>query len=258
LLDRPPQEVADIAETYNLMVARIMADRAELEENLKQKELLLREVHHRVKNNLQLIASILNMQLRTVPEGVARNVLRRIQDRVMSLASIHKALYSGEDMTSVRADLLLEEVVQSVFRAGVSSGSGVVTEFSADPLRLDPDQAVPLALLANECATNATKHVGRPDEGAAAISVTLRCDDDGNVTLDIENTLGARLQDPGSGDGSGLGARLIEAFVSQLGGEMTQGEKDGFYVVEIVFHALSLPMERPASHAERAGAQRPG
>ncbi|MFC3616018.1 sensor histidine kinase [Lutimaribacter marinistellae] len=244
LLDRPPQEVADIAETYNLMVARIMTDRAELEDNLRQKELLLREVHHRVKNNLQLIASILNMQMRTVPQGPAKDVLRRVQDRVMSIASIHKALYTGEDVTAVRADLLLEEVVRSAFRLGVSTGSDVVTEFRSDPLQLDPDQAVPLALLANECVTNAIKNVGRTQSGEASIIVTLQCNDLGNVTLHVENTLGDKLHDAGAEDGSGLGTRLIEAFVSQLGGELSQGEENEHYVVEIVFHALSLPVER--------------
>ncbi|MBY6200188.1 sensor histidine kinase [Maritalea mobilis] len=235
ILDRPPAEIGQIAGTYNRMVDRLLADRAEMEENLREKELLLREVHHRVKNNLQLIASILNMQLRSVPDGIAHKVLRRVQARVMSLATIHKALYTGTQMSTVRADRLLQEVVQAAFNVGVPSGQQIKTSFTSDDIQLVPDQAVPLALLANEMVTNATKYLGRPASGRPEIEVRMYRTEGFQVHLVVENTVGEPVQEVEGSDGTGLGARLIEGFVAQLGGEMDLTETEERYRVEISF-----------------------
>ncbi len=243
-LDNPPAEFKQIAGTYNRMIDRMLGDRAELAESLEEKELLLREVHHRVKNNLQLIASILNMQMRSVPDGDARRVLRRVQDRVMSLSMIHKALYTGTSMAHVRGDKLLSEVVQASFSAGIPPGKGVVTSLELDAVDLDPDQAVPLALLANETVTNAIKYLGAPDAvQPPKISVRLATDRGRNITLTVENTLGKAVQDEMANDGTGLGARLVEAFVSQLGGTSEVTQLEGIYRFEVTFTAFAAPSD---------------
>ncbi len=242
-LEDPPAEFRDIAETYNRMIDRMLANRAELADSLEEKELLLREVHHRVKNNLQLIASILNMQMRSVPDGEAKRVLRRVQDRVMSLSAIHKALYSGTTMSTVRADKLLAEVLQGAFSVGIPQGKGVETSLDLDPLDLDPDQAVPLALLANETVTNAVKYLGRPDSGPPTLSVRLIAGVGREVTLEIENTMGTAIQDALASDGTGLGGRLVEAFVSQLGGTFDVIEENGTYKFRTQFTAFALEAE---------------
>ena len=240
-LDDPPQELRDIAETYNRMIDRMLGDRSELSDSLEEKEILLREVHHRVKNNLQLIASILNMQMRSVPNGDAKRVLRRVQDRVMSLSTIHKALYTGSTMAHVRGDRLLEEVVQSTLRMGLPPGKGIVTTINLDPLDVDPDQAVPLALLANETVTNAAKYIGRPSDGTPpSLSITLTTSEDRQVVLTIENTLGTPIQDEIANDGTGLGARLVEAFVAQLGGTMTSEDDGDRFRFQTTFTAFAL------------------
>ncbi len=242
MLDNPPAEFKQIAGTYNRMIDRMLGDRADLAESLEEKELLLREVHHRVKNNLQLIASILNMQMRSVPDGDARRVLRRVQDRVMSLSTIHKALYTGTTMAHVRGDKLLSEVVQASFSAGIPQGKGVVTSLELDKVSLDPDQAVPLALLANETVTNAIKYLGTPEESKPPrISVRLTADADRRISLIVENTLGRAVQDEIANDGTGLGARLVEAFVAQLGGTSDVTEDDGTYRFEATFTAFATP-----------------
>jgi two-component sensor histidine kinase len=242
-LEDPPAEFLQIADTYNRMINRMVADRDELEDNLEEKELLLREVHHRVKNNLQLIASILNMQMRSVPDDSAKRVLRRVQDRVMSLSTIHKALYTDQSMVHVRGDKLLGEVVQAAFNVGVPQGSDVRTEMILDPLNLDPDQAVPLALLANETVTNALKYIGRPENGPPRLTVRLIAGADRFVTLTVENTLGTPLTDHVGGDGTGLGTRLVEAFVAQLGGTSDVISDKNAYRFETSFTAFQLEEE---------------
>ncbi|MEJ6389465.1 sensor histidine kinase [Gymnodinialimonas ulvae] len=216
MLESAPDEITEIADTYNRMVDRILGDRTELSEALAEKELLLREVHHRVKNNLQLIASMINIQIRSVPDGESRRVLRRMQDRVMGLSSIHKALYSGNTLARVRADRLLHDVLQSTLSIGLPPGQGVETRMQFDRLSLEPDHAVPLTLLASELTTNAVKYVGRPNTGPPMIRLKLEWRER-DVVLTVENTLGRVVQEEDGAQGTGLGAQLISAFVSQLG-----------------------------------------
>ncbi|WP_224816402.1 sensor histidine kinase [Hasllibacter sp. MH4015] len=237
ILEDPPSELDTIAETYNRMVDRILGDREALAENVREKEVLLREVHHRVKNNLQLIASILNMQIRNVSDGNARVVLRRVQDRVMSLSMIHKALYTGTAMSSVRADRLLQEVVDASLSVGLPPHSGVETRVDLEHLDLDPDQAVPLALMTTELVTNSIKHLGRPPNGPPYLTVTLSTED-GLTCLAVENSVGEAMQTDMASDGTGLGARLVEAFVSQLGGESDVQQSDTMYRYSMSFVAF--------------------
>ncbi|MEO0486136.1 MAG: sensor histidine kinase [Pseudomonadota bacterium] len=235
-----PTEIRQMAAQYNALINAIIADRAMLETSIAEKDLLLREVHHRVKNNLQLIASIMNMQIRTVADGTAKSVLRRVQDRVISLSSLHKAIYAGSSLKTVRADHLLEELVRHSLSTGLTHRAGVKTDVSLAQLDIDPDQAVPLALLANELVTNAVKNVGRPPADPAHIGVSLMTEGL-NVTLSVENTLGPKVLDELGQDGTGLGARLIDAFVGQLGATSQITSDDGHYRCTVSFTALEVP-----------------
>ncbi|GIT92041.1 histidine kinase [Jannaschia pagri] len=239
VLRNAPQEIESIARAYNGLTARVLRDRGVLEDNVREKEILLREVHHRVKNNLQLISSIMSMQIRAIEDTPAKTAIRRLQDRVVSLSAVHKALYADTDLETVRADKLLKEVIDDTLVVGLGLKTEFLVDSSYDRLDVDPDQAIPIALLANELVTNAVKHLGRPAEGPAQITITLGVDQD-DVSLRICNTIGDQiLSDPVS-DGTGLGSRLIGAFVSQLGGTIVQGPtKDpGQYAVEVRFKVL--------------------
>ncbi|MDG4647804.1 histidine kinase dimerization/phosphoacceptor domain -containing protein [Roseibacterium sp. SDUM158017] len=232
-----PREFQTIAESYNAMVDRITEDRNTLQENVREKELLLREVHHRVKNNLQLIASILNMQIRNIASPDAKRILARVQDRVMSLSTIHKALYSGSRLDCVRADRLLAEIIDGVMNVGLPSSADVEVVVDLDPLNLDPDQAVPLSLLATEAVTNATKHLGAPSGDRPRIAVSLVCSDEDKVVFTVTNTRGKEPRHETAIDGSSLGARLIEAFASQLAGRLRVDANDREYSLVLEFRA---------------------
>lgn len=242
-LSGAPSEVSDIADSYNRMIDRIAADHANLEANVREKEVLLKEIHHRVKNNLQLIASILNMQIRKIDSDDVRSVLRRVQDRVMSLALIHKTLYPDTQVDVVRADALLDEIIRSVMKsAAVPGGPEIAVDLA--PVRLDPDQAVPLSLLVTEAVTNAVKYSGQNGAGGSFIRIWMTEPDPGRVELRVVNSRGQTIPPVGD-DGSGLGSRLIFAFASQLGGEIHVAETESEYAISVEFPKLKPAAPSP-------------
>jgi two-component sensor histidine kinase len=207
-----PAELREMADSYNELVTRVTRDQASLEDSLREQKLLLREVHHRVKNNLQLIASILNMQMRGVEDPAAKRTLGRVQDRVMSLSSIHRALYTDSRLDRVRVDHLLAEIV-----AGLE------------------DVALP----------REAKYVGTPEGGDSDITVTLKERDGGEIVLAVRNTLepdrSAALREGAEADGTGLGSKLIRAFASQLGGQVETEISAGAYDLTATFRADPEP-----------------
>jgi two-component system, sensor histidine kinase PdtaS len=229
-----PREFRVLAGRFNEMMERIAEDRDRLEENVAEQRLLLREVHHRVKNNLQLIASILNMQIRGITSPEARRTLGRVQDRVMTLSTIHKALYSGERVDRVRADLLLDEIIRGVIDVGLPRPEEVDLCVALAPLALDADRTVPLSLLATEAVTNAVRHLGAAPGARPEIAVELSRTEGEEVRLSVRNT-----RDPGrpprGETGGTLGSRLIEAFAAQLSGRLEVAEEAGDYRITLVF-----------------------
>ncbi|MCA0919015.1 sensor histidine kinase [Pseudooceanicola nanhaiensis] len=218
---RPPAELRQMEETFDRMVERITRDTAELENGLHEKNVLLKEVHHRVKNNLQLIASIMNMEIRKAKSPETRRTLRRVQDRVLGLATVHSNLYHTSRLSSLRADSLLDDVLKQTLRSALPNSEPIDVQLDFDPMVLYPDQAVPLSLLATEAATNAIKYLGRPLDGAKPwIKVSLKQLSAGQFLFEIVNSRGERL-DPESeaADSTGLGNQLIQAFSMQLGAQ---------------------------------------
>ena len=243
-LSAAPNELRDVGDAYDRLMSSVIRDEAELEDSVHQKDVLLREVHHRVKNNLQLIASIMNLQMRKSVSPEARTLLKGLHDRVMSLATVHRELYQTSGLTDVQADELLASIVGQVVRMGAGADRQVETKTSFDRIRLTPDQAVPLSLILTEALTNALKHSGRTAESKTDLFVSLHHSGLGRAELRLANTLHGKgpvgLQ---SGlESTGLGHQLLTAFATQLAGQLTVGEEDGLYVVRLDFpvHDLSL------------------
>ena len=230
-----PGEIRDATEAFVQLTETILRDEAELEHSLHQKEGLLREVHHRVKNNLQLIASIISMQMRETRSAEARQLMRAVQDRVISLATVHKDLYLTSDMTEVRADDLLPEIVQQVITLAAGSGAHIQVERSFCDLMLTPDQAVPLALLLAEVVTHARNEV-LGDGGLPRVSVTLARDGKDRALLVVTHAIEpSALVVPGASMQTGLGRQLIDAFAAQLDGAVRFSEVSGSHRMELRF-----------------------
>lgn len=127
-----------------------------IEENLHEKEMLLMEVHHRVKNNLQMIYSILNMQTRGASDEAAA-LLHENKDRIKSISMIHEKLYTNQDLSQTDLNDLLKDIAENAARTS-AQGSGLSLKVNCDPVKLDMDTLISLGILVNELVTNSLKY----------------------------------------------------------------------------------------------------
>lgn len=246
-----PTELRQMEETFNQMAHTISLDEAELEDGLREKNVLLKEVHHRVKNNLQLIASIISMETRKTQSDETRAALRRVQDRVLGLATVHGNLYKTSRLASVHARTLLTEVINQTLKSSLPP-SGVSVDVDIDDFSLLPDQAVPLSLLTTEALTNAVKYLGRPSKDRPpAISVQFKQLPDGQIDVVISNTTGAHVDEmPHIGTSTGLGGQLIKAFAMQIGATLDISDTAGVYRLHLL---LTLAEDTPEEDDTKDG-----
>ncbi len=241
-----PTELREVSESFAEMAHTIIRDEAELENSLHEKDVLLREVYHRVRNNLQLIASINNMQIRasTMPE--TRAALGRLQDRIMALATIHHSLYEADSLSRMRADRLVADLALQVVQKGSRGQTRVELDTDLEPVTLYPDQAVPLSLLLVEAMSNALKAFeAAPDGAEPRLRVSLLRQTPDTIELVIENTCSGEASATATAT-QGLGSRLIEAFVIQLDGQKEISNADGVYRLLVRFKPVEFsPDHRP-------------
>lgn len=188
-------------------------EKRRLGEALAANETLLREVHHRVKNNLQIVSSLLRLQLRKLPPGAARDALQDCEGRVQSIATFYERLHGGQG-AGVDALTYLRDVARSALDAGAREG--VTCEVSGGTFAVHADAAVPCGLIVNELLTNALKHAF-PGGRAGHICVRTAVEG-GRVRVEVS--------DDGVGLGpealarSSLGLRLVTSLANQLGGRL--------------------------------------
>jgi two-component sensor histidine kinase len=207
-----PPEIRDLAETLEDMADAIVGRDASLRDNLAQKDALMREIHHRVKNNLQVISSLLNMQQRALSDPAARSAMSDTRQRITALALIYRALYQGPDLKRVDLRPFLEELTAQLVSGELHRGLAVRTELRVDPLVIDPDRLAPLALFAVEAITNAQKHAFAGRGGVLSLNFTVRGEE---AELEISDD-GEPRDDALTA--SGVGRTLMTAFARQLRG----------------------------------------
>jgi len=238
--ERAPPEIRDLAETLDHMAATIVERDATLHENLDQKDALMREIHHRVKNNLQVISSLLSMQERALSDPAARAAMSDTRQRITALALIYRALYQGPDLRHVDLKPFLEDLIGQLL-AG-EAGGHIRTEVRADMLAIDPDKLAPLALFAVEAVTNAQKHALRNTGGTLTVDFTLR---DGEAELAIADDGGGGVASTAeSSQTAGVGRTLMNAFARQLRGKMTLEQNPmGGLTARLVFPMPEVPAD---------------
>ncbi len=199
----------------------------QLTASLAEKEMLLREIHHRVKNNLQIISSLLRLRAAKLKESEAQEALKDSQDRVMAMSLVHEILYQSEDFANVDLCDYITKLETSLFQAGPTVGKRITLEKNFEPVLLPLNQALPCGLVINELLTNALKHAF-PEGASGQIKVSVGPIDPGEVEIIIS--------DNGVGFPEGLdfrkaesvGLSLIVGIVEkQLDGEIKLNRKAG-------------------------------
>ena len=202
-----------------LHAAELLAKQTELQKSLREREVLLQEVHHRVKNNLQVISSIINMQARKIERGAAREALVQCQTRVLAIALIHEKLYQSKDYSQVDFADYMRGIAAQVFRAGGRGLDNVSLELGVADVPLGIDRAIPCGLIVNELVSNALKHAF-PDGRTGTIRVRLRRVGERRIEL--------RVEDDGVGlpanfaieQAQSMGLQLVMTLSEQLEGTL--------------------------------------
>lgn len=198
------------AEIFRNAVRRAVAER---DQEIETRDLLLREINHRIKNNFAIVASMLNIQMNREENEKARDVLSVAAARVQSFAAAHESLYGHGDAQTVEMNRYLFSLGQSLSQS-VLNGDDLKLNVSVEETHLPRDQAISIGLIVNELVTNAAKHAFGDERGRITVEFGDR---DGRWRLYVaDNGRGI----PEGALKSGLGSELIAAFVEKAGGEV--------------------------------------
>lgn len=223
------------------LLRRDQMRRRELAAALETNRLLFRDTHHRVKNNLQSVQSLIRMQ--NIPDQPKMD----LQGRIAAMTAVHEHIYRLDQYAEVEARDFIPAIVEPLLR---TFGAHVAVSYAIDDLSVDRDQATPIALLVNEVVTNALKYAF-PDDRDGSIEVRFERLADDRVRLSIVDD-GVGFQE--APDNAGMGSRLIRGMVTQLGGTYTYTGDDGTrFVAELTLHSRSAdPMPSAAGSGSAA------
>ena len=228
--DHAPPEIRELAQTLDAMAMAITARDESLLNSISEKDALMREIHHRVKNNLQVITSLVNMQQRAMQDPAARAAMTDMRHRIGALALIYRALYQGADLKRVDLRQFLSDLIGQLITDDLHHHGGLRTEIDVEDLVIDPDKLAPIALFAVEAISNARKHALALRQGLLYVRFALDGDEAELV-----------IADQGSGSApvltsEGVGRTLMTAFARQLRGRFELGPNaDGGVTVRLVF-----------------------
>lgn len=228
--------VIQVIDRQNFQLMRALKkekfNQEKISQALKEKEVMLSELHHRVKNNLSVISSLLNLQMNSTENEEAKKLLTESRNRVASMSLVHEKLYRKKDFSKIAFEAYLRELVNELIRAS-SLKEKTTINFSLVPCELDISVAIPVGLVVNEIITNSIKHAF----GQLAITPVI------NVSMTVENNQ-TRLEISDNGKGfdyenrkqnsTSLGLTLIESLVEQVDGRVVY-KNHGGSVYTLVF-----------------------
>jgi two-component sensor histidine kinase len=218
-----------IDEEEVVIILRNVTDAIEYEdkliESVKEKEILLKEVHHRVKNNLQVINSILNLQSSYIKDEQTLRIIVESQNRIRSMSYIHESLYQTTNFSSISFDDYLTNLIQNLVHSYEVYSDKTKLTIDVDKVELALDQAIPCGLILNELITNSLKYAYPNDQGGE-ISISVK---------ETENKIHMTVKDFGVGlpvgfkisESDSLGLSLVDTLIDQLDGELILKTESG-------------------------------
>jgi len=200
----------------------ITADRRS-EENLRtsvrEKEVLLKEIHHRVKNNLQVISGLLDLQKYHITDSRGKEIYKESQNRVITMALIHEELYQAKDLAQVNYGIYIRNLVNNLFKSYAIDPGKIKLNLQTEDVRLVVDTAIPCGLIINELVTNSFKHAF-PDGQEGEVTIIFRQVDEGKYHLEVCDDGVGIPEDIDILKSPSLGLQLVTVLIQQLSGEM--------------------------------------
>ncbi|MDQ7054265.1 MAG: histidine kinase dimerization/phosphoacceptor domain -containing protein [candidate division KSB1 bacterium] len=222
----------------------------EIKKSLHEKEILLKEIHHRVKNNMQIISSMLTLQARSVQDHTLIHIIKESQNRIKSLALVHEKLYLSRDFAHLNFAEYVRQLAGTLMRSHETIPSRVQLHLDLQPLFLDLDYAIPCGLIVNELLTNALKYAfPREQKPTGCIKVKLYRN---------KNTVHLEIQDDGIGlpadfnaaEIQGLGLQLVRSLINQIDGKMHIEHRHAGARFQIVFQTRTRQRETQAKQLQ--------
>lgn len=214
--------------TYLMAMIRDITERKIAEDKIKaslhEKEVLLREIHHRVKNNLQIISSLLNLQSRGIDNEEVQEVFKESQARVKSMAMVHEKLYQSQNLSRIQFKDYILSLVNNLLQTYLRDPSGIQLKTDIDDVYIDINTAVPSGLIINEIISNSLKYAFDDDRGE--IKISLRKDDD-EMVLKISDNGKGFSKDFDFRTTETLGLQLVNSLVQQLDGKIEIDNTNG-------------------------------
>jgi two-component sensor histidine kinase/HAMP domain-containing protein len=226
-------EVGILANTFNDMINRINISQRELQEKIKEiseknqllesslreKDILIREVHHRVKNNLQVISSLLALQANKLNEPDLTEAFKESQNRIRSMALVHEKLYKTSNFAKLEMEEYVNQLIGYLFNSYNINSSKIQTSVEIDNILVNIDTAIVLGLIINETVTNSLKHAFNSN-GEGRISITLKKLEDNSYVLIIKDSGTGFPDDFNFEKSDTLGLLLVNTLVDQLEGKV--------------------------------------
>jgi len=205
-----------------------------------EKEFLIKEIHHRVKNNLQVLSSLLHLQSRQITDEAALDAVREGQNRVDAMSLIHQKLYMGDNIAAVDMPDYLQQLGDTLLDSfGYHDDGRVQMRYAVQPIRLDVDTAVPLGLIINELVTNSLKYAF-PEGRAGTVEIALWKDDAGRLCLKVADDGVGKAGAPNLKGSTAFGTNLVQMLSKKLKGTPQVQDSGAGYSTLIAFENYTV------------------
>jgi two-component sensor histidine kinase len=225
-------EIGDLADSINTMISSLALSQERLRRSLveqsllREKDILLREIHHRVKNNMQMLSSLMRLQARRAATAEAQQILRESEARIRSMGLIHEKLYQSENISAIDMPAYLKTLSDEILRMGGGGNGQRDVRLDVAPLSLGLDTALPCGLIVTELLQNSLKYAF-PNGRDGVILVQLNKNDQHQYSLVVwDNGVGFPA-DSEPGEGNSLGMRLVRMLTDQLRGNLVMSGSQG-------------------------------
>jgi two-component sensor histidine kinase len=211
-------------------ISELKITEAKLVKTIEEKESLLKEIHHRVKNNLQAISGLLDIQALRMDDSVSKQAIVESQNRILSMALIHEHLYRHQDMSRINFTAYTRQLATNLRRSYGNEKHSIEITVRGEDINLNPDTVIPCSLILTELVSNALQHAF--SDGNGMITISLDDQGDGLYRMIIADSGGSLPEGVDINSTDSFGLMLVRTFVDLLGGQIdvSSGDETAFAI----------------------------